>query len=134
MARRRKEPSVDDVLGSLEARIMEDLWRHGESTVGDVLERLNEESRKQLAYNTVMSVMARLETKGLLERERDGRAFTYWPAMDRDAFFRHQAKLAAAEMDANFGLDAAVAGFAEHLRDAGKSLDDLERIIREGDS
>lgn len=42
-------------------------------TVADVRGRLD----TPLAYNTVLTTLARLHAKGLVDRERDGRAFAY---------------------------------------------------------
>jgi predicted transcriptional regulator len=39
-----------------------------------------------LAYNTVVTVLDRLAKKGVVLRERTGRAWTYRPAQDRDAY------------------------------------------------
>lgn len=77
-------------LGSLEARVVTTMWDIGEGTVQDVLDRLNASNAKDLAYNTVMTVMARLADKGLLRRNRRGRAYRYEPAVDRQGLFEHQ--------------------------------------------
>lgn len=68
-------------LGPLEERVLEALWRapHGLS-VREV--RLHLPGR--LAYTTVMTTLDRLYKKGLLERERDGRAFRYAPRASRE--------------------------------------------------
>lgn len=104
------------------------VWRRGEQTVSEVLERLNAVSRKQLAYNTVMSVMARLERKGVLERRREGRAYVYWPAADEATFLRGQAESAAAELLDGFG-DLAVMGLARRLEDDPELRADLEELL-----
>ena len=39
---------------------------------------------RDLAYTTVMTVLDRLAKKGLVERERDGRAFRYRPVQSRE--------------------------------------------------
>ena len=49
------------------------VWRLGEATVRDVLVQLNAESGRERAYTTVMTIMRRLDAKGVLERERDGK-------------------------------------------------------------
>ncbi len=68
--------------GDLEAVVMDHLWSAGEPlTVRDVLERIVREP--PLAYTTVMTVMDNLHRKGVLSREREGRAFHYWPTKDR---------------------------------------------------
>lgn len=128
MARRKRKPKAEDLLGSLEAKIMADVWRHGESSVGDVLERLNANQRKQLAYNTVMSVMARLAEKGLLERHREGRAYHYRPAVTKKDFVRHQAAQRADELLDEFG-GAAVAGFVDRVREDDAMLAELRELL-----
>lgn len=129
MARRGK-PDPAELLGSLEARIMEDVWEHGESSVGEVLERLNNSSRRSLAYNTVMSVMARLAEKGILVRERHGRAFRYQAKLSKTRFVRDQAAQAAREFMDDFG-DAALAGFVDAADDDPKLRQKLEKLLKD---
>lgn len=68
--------------GELEAVVMDHLWAaEVPLTVRAVLERIDRDP--PLAYTTVLTVMDNLHRKGFLEREREGRAFAYWPAKDR---------------------------------------------------
>ena len=68
--------------GELEAAIMSALWDRGEpASVREVLSALRPE--RQLAYNTVLTVVDNLYKKGRLERGRDGRAYRYWPVHSR---------------------------------------------------
>ena len=70
-------------LGELEAQIMAALWDDGGwLTPGDVHAVVGK--RRRLAYTTVMTVLARLHQKGLLERRRQGRAFAYQPTETRE--------------------------------------------------
>lgn len=72
-------------LGELEAVVMDQLWASTERlTVRHVLEHLDR--RPPLAYTTVLTVMDNLHRKGFLNRERDGRAFRYWPTKARADF------------------------------------------------
>lgn len=72
-------------LGSLEAAIMEVLWRRsGWLTAPEVHEHLAAD--RDLAYTTVSTVLIRLWNKGLLERQREGRAQAYRAVMSREAF------------------------------------------------
>ena len=65
-------------LGALESAIMAVLWHADEPLpVRDVLERMVYDRR--LAYTTVMTVTNILFQKGLLEREKVGRAWVYRP-------------------------------------------------------
>jgi len=75
---------LEQVLGELEAEIMETLWLVGETTVREVHHALLK--GRDIAYTTVMTVMARLADKGILLREADGNAYLYRPSMSREAF------------------------------------------------
>jgi len=69
-------------LGELEAQVLEVLWDDaGWLTPADVHGRLPR--RRTLAYTTVLTVLVRLFDKGLLERQRAGRAFAYRPVQSR---------------------------------------------------
>jgi len=71
----------------LEKAVMELLWDTGEPlTPREVKERLPEVST--LAYTTVMTTMARLARKGILQRDTGGLAHRYRPALSRDQYAR----------------------------------------------
>ena len=57
------------------------LWDLSEATVGDVVERIEGPSRP--AYNTVLTLLRILERKGYVRHEKQGRAFTYAPVVNR---------------------------------------------------
>ena len=67
---------------------MEEMWRRGEATVRDVQEALNARAEKTRAYTTLLTVMTRLDAKGLLVRRRAGRLDVYAPALSREAYTR----------------------------------------------
>ena len=69
-------------LGELEAVLMDRLWSiEDTASVREVWEQLRRE--REIAYTTVMSTLDNLHRKGLLERERDGRAYRYRPVASR---------------------------------------------------
>jgi predicted transcriptional regulator len=116
-------------LGHLEATIMDLLWAGGESSVHDVVQRLD----RPLAYTTVMTTLDRLFKKGLLERRKFARAFLYSPRWSRLEWQQKR----AGEFLAGFLAGPQPAGemLISCLVDAvGKQdealLDDLERKIR----
>ena len=75
-------------MGALENEVLAALWTSdGGATPGEVLERLPE----GLAYTTVMTILTRLWKKGLVERNRVGRAYLYRPRFT-------EAELAASRM------------------------------------
>ena len=74
------------VLADREADLMEVLWDDGPSTVAEVRKRL----KVKLAYNTVLSILRTLETKGYVGHEEEGRAHRYVARVAREAA-RHSA-------------------------------------------
>lgn len=70
-------------LGHLEADVMQRLWTWGRpATVREVLEDLVQE--RPLAYTTVMTVMDNLHSKGMVAREKRGKAYLYSPVASRE--------------------------------------------------
>ncbi|MFG1604651.1 BlaI/MecI/CopY family transcriptional regulator [Actinoplanes sp. NPDC049265] len=69
-------------LGDLEREVMTQLWESaGPLSVRQVHEGLR---GRDLAYTTVMTVLDRLAKKGVVTRERDGRAWLYAPVQTRE--------------------------------------------------
>ena len=63
-------------LGSLERAVMDQLWdTGGPQTVRQVHQALS--TQRDLAYNTVMTVLQRLSRKRLVVQIRDDRAYQY---------------------------------------------------------
>src|SRR6201993_4627832 len=73
-------------LHELESEVMEQLWKSGEASVRSVMEALNQATDKDRAYTTYMTIMARLHTKGLLVRRREGKTDFYRPVYTRDRY------------------------------------------------
>ena len=70
-----------------EARILEQFWQLGTSSVRDVLESLPEDER--VAYTTVQTLVYRLEQKGALRRvKKIGNAQLFETTFDRDEYRR----------------------------------------------
>jgi predicted transcriptional regulator len=69
------------VLADRETELMEVLWEQGPSTVVEVRKRL----KAKLAYNTVLSTLRTLESKGYVGHEEEGRAHRYLARIGRDA-------------------------------------------------
>jgi predicted transcriptional regulator len=68
-------------LAEREAQLMNLLWDNGPSTVSEVQTRL----RADLAYTTVLTMLRKLEAKGYVGREEDGRAHRYHALVERAA-------------------------------------------------
>ena len=113
-AKRQRESSdpVARYLGELQAEVMAILWRRESATVREVVDELNE--RRPLAYTTVLTLISRLWSRGLLAREPEGRGFRYRPAKTRDELLRDLSDELIERLFSDFG-EIAVARLGERL-------------------
>jgi predicted transcriptional regulator len=117
------------MMGRLESTVMEIVWCAGESSVHDVVARLD----RPLAYTTIMTTLDRLYKKGLLDRRKVDRAFVYAPRFTRAEWERKRAGdfvsdfLARPEPSGDLLISCLVDAVGE--QDAAL-LDELERKIR----
>jgi predicted transcriptional regulator len=72
----KKVPSV----GPLENAVLHVLWQRGTATADEV--RLALEKSRKLKESTVRTLLRRLEEKGFVAHEVDGRTFIYRPKVD----------------------------------------------------
>ncbi len=112
--KRRDDEVIDRLLGDLEAPIMRLMWERPAATVRDIFNELNARGRT-VAYTTVMTVMSRLATKGLLSRERVGKHHVYRATTTREGFLRQVATRRVQELVDEFG-DLAIARFVAEIK------------------
>ena len=73
--------------GGLESEVLATLWAAGRPlTAGEVVHALGGD----LAYNTVQTILARLNGKGAVHREAAGRAHAYTPVLDEAGLAAHR--------------------------------------------
>ena len=117
-----------------ELDVMAVLWEAGEATVAEVQKRLPD----VLAYTTVLTVLRTLEEKGYVAHEEEGRAYRYYPLVERSEagasavgrlmrkLFRGSPEMLLTHLVSQRGLTK------EQLESMRQLLD--ERIDREGQS
>lgn len=116
-------------LGPLEIQIMEVVWERGESSVRDVVEKLD----NRLAYTTVMTTLDRLYKKNLLDRFKSERAFVYTARLSSYEWERQRAGdfvagfLAGPQPSRDLLLSSLVDAVGQHDQ---MLLDALEEKIR----
>lgn len=98
-------------LGELEQAVMDRMWSWGHPVaVREVLEDLQRE--RTLAYTTVMTVMDNLHRKGVLTRQKQGRAFVYRPALTRE---QHTAAFMGEVLAGGSDRTVTLLHFLEHM-------------------
>ncbi len=99
--------------GELESAIMDVVWAGDRAyLVREVRERLS--YNRALAYTTVMTVMNILYGKGVLCREKHGRAWRYWPSESRE---EHDARLMAEVLRSGGNEHITMMRFVERVSD-----------------
>lgn len=124
-----QRPAYD--LGSAELDVLKVLWDRGPSTVRDVLGRLHERGRR-LAYTTVLTVLTRLEQKGVVASDRSDQAYVYRPRVSRERVTVARLRQMVREL-----YDGAAAPMVLQLmkseRFTAEEIADLQRLIEELD-
>ncbi len=95
-------------LAPLELECLSVLWPMGEGTVRDIHRALA--ASRPRAYTTVMTIMDRLDQKGIVARRKVGRAFRYQARLSAE-----EARLKAVEKIVEGFFDGSPAALAAHL-------------------
>ncbi len=78
MAKKREE------LSEAEQEVLKALWELGAGTVREVCEALNRDGRRRV-YTTVLTFLARLESKGYVASDKQDVAHVFRPIVSREA-------------------------------------------------
>jgi predicted transcriptional regulator len=99
--------------GQLESAVMDVVWAQKQPcSVREVRDQLS--YGRPLAYTTVMTVLAILHSKGVLRREKCGRAWRYWPAERRE---EHAARLMAELLRSGGDRGVTLRSFLDRMSD-----------------
>ena len=122
-----RSDDLDALFGPLEARVLEALWTlDAPATVRDLQPLFS-----GTAYTTLMTTLDRLHRKGVLEREKAGRAFAYRHRWSRGELV---SRMAAEQLGAIIAPDPALQPLVSFFVDAvnrrdAEVLGELERLI-----
>ena len=117
-------------LHELEAEVMDAVWTLDEASVRQVMDALNAKTAKPRAYTTYMTIMRRLDGKGVLHRRREGKTDFYRPAHSRDEYARLRAQTEVEALVDRYG-EAALGHFARQIAQLDpERRKALERLAR----
>lgn len=119
---------VKQVLGKLEAEVMNLLWQQPNQTVLEVEDRLRR--KREIAHTTVLTTLDRMYQKGYLLREKQGKAFVYAPRYTREEFERGMAQEVLGALIGGLG-EPVLSTFVDLVGEDGTKLDRLEELIRQ---
>ena len=69
-------------IGAVQMRIMRALWRHGKATAREITDALSAE--RAIAHSTVQTLLRKLEAKGVVAHEVEGRTFIFVPLVTEE--------------------------------------------------
>ena len=115
-------------LGSLERSVMEALWDVGEMSGSEVFAKLGK--KLKIRHNTLLTVLERLISKGLVMKRKDGKFGYYKPILTRDEFCAMVAEPIFHELLA-VSSDSAMAAFVDNACRDSKKLEQLKNLINE---
>jgi BlaI family penicillinase repressor len=118
--------------GRVQLQIMNVLWDRGQATAREITDALNES--EPIAHSTVQTLLRKLEAKGAVGHDANGRVFVFKPLVQPDKVKRKATRELLAGMfdDSPAGL---VAYLLKNERISRKELARLRDLIDgEGDS
>lgn len=119
-------------LHELEAEVMDAVWEANgnEVTVREIMDAVNARPGSARAYTTYMTIMRRLDGKGLLTRRREGKTDIYRPLHSRAEYADLRAQAAVEELVEQYG-DAALSHFARQMAELDpEHRRQLQRLAR----
>ena len=83
---RRKNMSSLPQISDAEFEVMSIIWKYEPISTNDVVERLSK--NKKWSPKTITTMLFRLEKKGVISHEKEGRVFVYSALIQKDAYLK----------------------------------------------
>ncbi|MGF9964913.1 BlaI/MecI/CopY family transcriptional regulator [Bacillus rhizoplanae] len=116
-----------EILGPLEIEVMKVIWSRKEVTVQNVLTELNEKNK--YAYTTIMTIMNRLDKKGILTRSKLGKGYVYKPRYSPNELIQQNSSEQVEHLLHNYG-DIAITQFVDAIGHNPDQLNKLKELIQ----
>lgn len=94
-------------LGPLEQEVMKCVWEKKSCTAREIVDCLSQD--REIAYNTIQTVMTRLAEKGLLKRKLEGKTHVYKPAVKQKNILSSLINQTMGSITHQFGEEALIA-------------------------
>lgn len=115
-------------IGKLQLEILKVLWRQPGSTVQTVQEKVR--SARPLAYTTIATMLKKMEDRGLVTHDKDGRFFKYHATVSRDELSSGVVKDVLGSLFSG-SLPSLVSHLLTQDQVSRRDLDALEALIAE---
>ena len=113
-------------LSPAETEILRLVWQIERATVQKVCDRLP--AKRTIAYATVQTLLRRLEAKGYVKHDVEGKAHVFFPAVKRDDVVKRSV---GEFIERLFGGDPIplVQYLAEHGKNTAQDIERLKRLV-----
>ncbi len=129
MFKRKTQVNALPQLGELELSVMESLWLSPGQAAKSIHTSLPSAQRSSLS--TVQSTLERLFRKGLLERDKQGHAFAYYPKLQRSELLGRLIGGVIKQLHTG-SLEPILSSFVDFAdRMDEQTLDQLEELIQQ---
>ena len=117
-------------LGDLERAVLETLWESGDMPGKEVFDKLGRIHK--VRHNTILTVLDRLISKGLVSKRKSGRSNTYKARLSRDEFASRVSSPIFEEL-MDVSSHAAMSAFVESAGTDPEKLRELKKLIEDAE-
>jgi predicted transcriptional regulator len=115
------------ILGPLELEVMKVIWTRQDATVQNVLTELNKQN--EYAYTTIMTVMNRLDKKGILTRSKLGKGYLYKSCYSPNELIHQNSSEQVEHLLHQYG-DIAITQFVDAVGHNPNQLNKLKELLQ----
>ena len=116
------------VLGPLEGKVMEVIWRTGGAVAVPEVHRAFTRKKRALSYSAVKAVLNNLAEKGHLSKSRQGKVTYFAAVKSREQFDARVISTVVGSLKRNFGTPV-IAQLVDELAVDDETLREFERVI-----
>jgi BlaI family penicillinase repressor len=113
-------------LGRVQLMIMQVLWKKGRANAREITAALNR--REPIAHSTVQTLLRKLEAKGAIDHDVDGRTFVFYPLVKEERV-KHRAARELVQRVFGGSPAGLVAYLIEHEQVSPKELKEIRKLI-----
>lgn len=106
--------------------LMQHVWSIGECTVGQLRQRIAEQSGSKPAHSTVSTLILALDERGFVSHRKYGRTFVYTPRIGREEYGRQRLR----RLVTRFFGGSSSAAVSYLVKDDNLSLEELNALVR----
>lgn len=119
---RNQLPQISDA----EFEVMHIIWNHAPINTNDIVEQLSKQ--KAWSPKTIQTMLSRLEKKGVIAHEKEGRMFVYSPLIQEEQY-RNAAGHAFVDRFFDGAFGKMVIRYLDQTELSAADIDDLQAIL-----